>query len=244
MKSASEKAMALADGKLRPEEAPRLVRELYHEPGLVSELQAYLATNAVRIAPVYQPIARAPVPERLIDLIMTHKAPAPRTGRASPSAAMHGLVARLKQTYDVRGWSLAAGPALAGTVVAVCAWLLMPTSSVGALVGANLGPALDRTASGGEAALVAVAPIMSFKNKSAELCRQYDMVFSSRQASHAVACRTKSGDWKVVIATPPATVGNMVPAGPILRKPVDDYVSANSAEDLTPEQENEALRKR
>jgi hypothetical protein len=236
--------MALADGKLPPAEAPRLVHDLYHSPELVSELQAYLATSPVRMSPAYQAIGQAPVPKKLISTIMNYAPSTPPAKRSSPFAALQGLADRLKQTYDVRGWSLAAGPALAGTVVAVFAWLLMPTSSVGALVDANLGRALDNTASGAQTAVVAVAPILSFKNKSAELCRQYDVVYSARQASHAVACRSKSGEWKVVLATPLAAIGTFLPAGPASRKPVDDFVSANSTEDLDGQREAEELGKR
>ena len=249
MKSAREKAMALADGKLLPTEVPGLVHDLYHDPDLVSEFQAFVATTAGRLAPAYQPIVQAPAPTRIVDLIMNYREEAPKTVAKSkpwsPRSAIQGLIGRLKDTYDGRGWSLATGPALAaGTVVAVCAWLLMPTSSVGAIVDADVGRALDRTASGTEASLVALSPILSFKNKSAELCRQYDLVFSARQASHAVACRNGAGEWKVVISTPPATIGKPVPAGPISRKPVNDYVNANSVEDLSTEREAEELGKR
>ena len=244
MKYASEKAMALADGQLPPEEAPELVQELYHKPALVAELQAYLAMKPARLAQPYQALAQAPVPDSLIDTIMNYKGTAaPRAERFSPFSAIQGLFGRLKQTYDVTGWSLVGRPALAGTMVAVCAWLLMPTSSVGAYVDANLGPALDKAVSGTQAPLVAVAPILSFKNKSAELCRQYDLVFSQRQASHAVACRNGAGQWNVVISTPLAGIGKATSAGPVSRKPVDDYVGANSVEDLSLEREAEALRK-
>ncbi len=243
MKYASEKAMALADGQLPPEEAPELVQELYHKPALVAELQAYLAMKPARLAQPYQAIAQAPLPDSLIDTIMNYKAAAPSAERSSPFSVIQGLFGRLKQTYDVTGWSLVGRPALAGTVVAVCAWLLIPTSSVGAYVDANLGPALDKAVSGVQAPLVAVAPILSFKNKSAELCRQYDLVFSERQASHGVACRNGAGRWNVVISTPLTGVGKATSAGPVSRKPVDDYVSANSVEDLSLEREAEALRK-
>jgi hypothetical protein len=243
MKYASEKAMALADGQLPPEEAPELVQELYHKPALVAELQAYLAMKPARLAQPYQAMARTPAPDSLIDTIMNYKGTESRAARSSPFSAIQGLFGRLKQTYDVTGWSLVGRPALAGTVVALCAWLLMPTSSVGAYVDANLGPALDKAVSGVQAPLVAVAPILSFKNKSAELCRQYDLVFSERQASHAVACRDGAGQWNVVMSTPLTSIGKATSAGPISRKPVDDYVSANSVEDLSLEREAEALRK-
>jgi hypothetical protein len=135
-----------------------------------------------------------------------------------------GLIERLRQRYRVPVWSLAAGPALAAALVALGAWLVAPPAGRGGLE-ANLGLALERTESGKDAALVALRPVLSFKSKDAAWCRQYELRYAARQASHGLACRNDGGRWDVVAATPPAAIGTR-PAGSGHRKAIDDLVTA------------------
>jgi hypothetical protein len=243
MKFASEKAMALVDGQLPPAHAPELVQELARNPALMADLQKYLAMARGRIAQPYESRRQDPVPQWLIDTVL-YTPTAARRPSWGPIGYLQSLVGRFRERYSVPAWSLAAGPALAGTIVAVSAWLLLPTSTMGAY--ASLSDALDRTVSGTQAAvLTKVHPVLSFRSKTNALCRQYDVLHGAKQASHAVACRESSGgEWRVVISTPPGPVGrDMKLAGTPERKTIEEYVEANSAQDLDMQQEQQELRK-
>jgi hypothetical protein len=238
MKFASEKTMALADGQLAAADAPELVQELARNPALVEELQAYLAMSRSRIARPYRVLSQEAVPDRLIETVMRTPVRAASRAAAGPLAFVRARLAGLRERYSVPGWSLAAGPALAGALVAVSAWFLMPTSSLGALVSTNLDSALEKTASGGDAPLVTLRPTLSFKSNAATWCRQYEVRYGSKHASYAVACRADTGGWQVVMETVPSPIARM-PASTFARRAVDDFVTANMAELLTPEQDKD-----
>jgi hypothetical protein len=228
MKNPGEKAMALVDGQLAPAEVPDLVRELARSPALVAELQAYLATAGSRIAEPFEAKRGEPLPARLVDTVM--RAPATGSGVQQPREApivqhARGLLERLQRRHRVPAWSLAAGPALAAALVAFGAWLATPPAGRGDLVQANLMLALERTESGKDAALVALRPVLSFKSKAAAWCRQYELRYATRQASHGLACRNDGGRWDVLAATPPAGTG-FRPAGSGERKAIDELVTA------------------
>jgi hypothetical protein len=135
------------------------------------------------------------------------------------------MLERLRRRYRVPAWSLAAGPALAAAVVALGAWLAAAPLGRGDLVQANLRLALERTESGKDAALVALRPVLSFRSKAATWCRQYELRYATKEASHGLACRDDGGRWDVVAATPPAGVG-IRPAGSGPRKAIDELVTA------------------
>jgi hypothetical protein len=225
MKNAHEKAMALVDGQLAPADVPDLVEELARSPALVAELQGYLATAGRRIAEPFEAKGSEPPPAWLVDAVLQ----APATGGApSGSIAGHarGLLQRLKQRYAVPAWSLAAGPALAAVLVALGAWLAMPQAGRGGLAEeASLGLALEKTESGKDAQVVALRPVLSFRSKDSTWCRQFELRYAAKQASHALACRNDSGRWNVVAATPPAAIATR-PAGSEPRKAIDDRVTA------------------
>jgi hypothetical protein len=225
MKNAGEKAMALVDGQLPPAEVPELVQELAHNPALVTELQTYLATAGRRIAGPFEAKHSEPLPAWLVDKVM--RAPVAESSPGRPLARhAAGLIERLRQRYRVPAWSLAAGPALAAALVALGAWLVAPPAGRSDLE-ANLGLALalERTESGKDAALVALRPVLSFKSKAAAWCRQYELRYATRQASHGLACRSDGGRWDVVAATPPTAIGTR-PAGSGQRKAIDEKATA------------------
>jgi hypothetical protein len=228
MKNPGEKAMALVDGQLAPAEVPDLVRELARSPALVAELQAYLATAERRIAEPFEAKRSEPVPVRLVDAVMRAPAASSKAEQPSERPILHharGMLERLRRRYRVPAWSLAAGPALAAAVVALGAWLAAAPLGRGDLVQANLGLALERTESGKDAALVALRPVLSFRSKAATWCRQYELRYATKEASHGLACRDDGGRWDVVAATPPAGVG-IRPAGSGPRKAIDELVTA------------------
>ena len=71
----------------------------------------------------------------------------------------------------------------------------------------------------------ALRPVLTFKNKTTAWCRQYELRYAAKQASHGLACRSQGGRWEVVAATPPAAVGPR-PAGSGPRQAIDDLVTA------------------
>jgi len=223
MKNAGEKAMALVDGQLAPAEVPDLVQELARSPGLVAELQAYLATAGSRIAEPFEAKCSEPVPAWLLDTIT--RGPAAGSRSVPQSKRGRALLDRLKGSYRVPAWSLAAGPALTAVLVALAVWLVMPTPSQGGLIEANLTVGLERTESGKDAALVALRPLLSFKSKDAAWCRQYEVRYGTKQVSHGLACRNDAGRWEVVASTSPRLVG-LMPAGSEPRKAIDDRVTS------------------
>lgn len=224
MKSAGEKAMALVDGQLAPAEVPSLVQELARNAALVAELQEYLAMSRARIGSPYAVKADEPTPRRLIDAVMHAPAWAPR--RMPPSTAGGRLIAWLCGSRRVPAWSLAAAPTLAAATAFAVALVILPVGRGGGLVPIDLGPALERTASGKEVALAALRPMLSFNSKRAGWCRQFQVQNVRRQTSHALACREKNGAWQVVASTAPRRSGGYMPAGADPRKVIDDLAGS------------------
>jgi hypothetical protein len=249
MMHAREKVMALVDGELDPADAPEVVQALANSPPLVGDLQTFLAMARQRLAAPFVAIGREPVPQHLIDLLM--HAPMgeahTRDARAGESvlANLKSAAGRLVERYrSASVWSQAAGPALAGAAVATFAWVLLPTSSVGAH--ADLAQALNEAVSGSKAMVAtAIQPTLTFRHKNGSLCRQYEASYNAKQVSYAVACRVQSGEWRVAIATQPSTMGTYGTATPEARRPVDEFVAAHSAQDYTSsETEADALQSR
>ena len=240
MKFASEKAMALVDGQLAPAEAPAVIQEIAHTPALMRLVQKYLAVNPWKIRQLYRDLEQEPVPDRLTDAVLY--SPMGEVRRSSPGfmEKLAALAARTREKYTVPGWSLAAGPALAGALVAVSAYTFMPTSSVGAYADAGvMVPPLESTASSTQ---LVVTPKLAFRNKSDELCRMLEVNYGAKRASFAVACRKVTGNWQMMMATKPGPVGGPADAG--VRGPAYAYVDATiSGELLTAEQERDALAK-
>jgi hypothetical protein len=218
-KHPGEKAMALVDGQLAPSEVPALVQELARSPALVAELQAYLTTSGRRLAEPFAAKAGEPVPAWLIDSLRQARGARP----AGAVARGPSLIGALKRRHLVPAWSLAAGPALAAGL-AVAVWLGMPATPAD-VIAAHLAVGLERTESGKDASVVALRPVLSFKSKADGWCRQYELRYASRQASHGLACRGEGGRWNVVASTAPAPIGPR-PAGSEPRRAIDDLVTA------------------
>jgi hypothetical protein len=225
MNDAAERAMALVDGQLAPAEVPGLVQELAHNAALVAELQTYLAVSRSRIASAYAAKGEESVPPWLVNAVM--RAPAPRrvepVERGLPALLAQGQL-WLQRRYRLPAWSLVAAPALATVaLVAVSVVALAPGRTV--LAEAGLGAALETTASGKDAALATVRPVLSFNSKSDGWCRQIEVRHANKQVSHALACRDDNGQWNMVASTPPGS-GGLAPASADRRKAIDDRVTA------------------
>ena len=242
MKDAGEKAMALVDGQLMPAEVPSLVQELARNPSLVAELQTYLAMSRSRIASAFAAKSEEPVPAWLSDTVMRGGAavrqPVPHTGFG------RSLVRWLQGSYRVPAWSLAVAPAAVALLVVVAGGLALQHAGRSSPIEVSLGAALEGTASGKDAALATVRPVLSFNSKTAGWCRQVEVRHATRQVSHALACRGEDGQWSVVASTPPGPAG-FVPAGTDRRKAVDDLAtSMMQGSPLSPEEEAALIGRR
>jgi hypothetical protein len=239
MSTAGEKAMALVDGQLAPADLPDLVEELARNAPLVAEVQEYLALSRNRLASPFAAMGEEPVPGRLVDAIMQAPAPAPIVAPAG-QPLLARVLAWLRGSYRVPAWSLAAAPALAALMM-VAVWWAAPAPGRGPLLEADLGPALERTESGKDASLGTVRPVLTFHSKAAGWCRQFDVRHTSRQVSHALACRGADGRWEVVASTPPARTG-LTPAGSDRRRAIDDLAASMMRGDpLSPADETKVI---
>jgi hypothetical protein len=248
MMTSGEKAMALVDGQLAPAEVPALVQELARNSALVAELQGYLAMSRSRVAQAYAAKTDEPVPRRLIDAIM--QAPI-QAGASRPAALASPLGARLvnwlRGNCRVPAWSLAAAPALAAATAFAVAVAVLPVGQGGprGLASVDVGAVLERTASGKEAALASVRPMLSFNSKDAGWCRQFEVRSAEKKTSHGLACRGRSADWRVIALTAPSSAASgYVPAGADRRKAIDDLVTSMIVgEPLSPEDEAASIAK-
>jgi anti-sigma factor RsiW len=230
MMTAGEKAMALVDGQLAPAEVPALVQELARNGALVAELQGYLAMSRSRIAQAYAVKPDEPVPRRLIDAVMAMpiQSGAPRPASLATPVAER-LIGWLRASCRVPGWSLAAAPALAAAAAFAVAAAILPGGRGGAdgLPSADVGAALERTASGKDVALASVRPMLSFNSKDGRWCRQFEVRSAGNRTSHGLACRGRHGEWQLIAATPPTGTGaGYMPAGADRRKMIDDLVTS------------------
>jgi hypothetical protein len=212
MEHTLRKTMALADAEISPAEVPALVQELARNPSLVRALQVYIAVGRRRIAKAYETKREDPVPQWLIDTVM--RAPMAQAAGSSSGfgSVASGALRRLRSKYAMPGWSLAAGPALAAAVVAAAAWLMVPNPSHGeSLLAAQLQQAIETTNSREDAVLLRLRPVMTFQDKNQGFCRQFE-IRSGSERSGAFACRNGTGNWDIVMQTPPAPLA-MGPAG-------------------------------
>lgn len=211
MEQAHYKAMALADGELNAAELPAVIQELARNPSLMRTLQIYFTVRRRRLAQLYDTKREEQPPQWLVDIVKH----APLGEAASDMVRFKslGLVEWLKSRYAMPRWSWAAGPAFAAIVTALCAWLLVPTSSHSAtILAARLQQAIETTPEGDNPALVSFRPVLTFKDKDNTYCRQFELR-SDSERSGAYACRTGEGHWQIVMQTPPAGLMTMAPAG-------------------------------
>jgi hypothetical protein len=224
MRKAGEKAMALVDGQLAPADVPGLVQELARDPSLVAELQTYLALSRNRIASAFAAKDEEPVPAWLTETITRGGNSAERQP-ARQSGFGQSLLRWLQGSYRVPAWSLAAAPAAIVLLAVLAGGLAVPHPGRGDGMKTDLSAALEGAASGKDAAVATVRPVLTFSSKSAGWCRQVEVRHANRQVSHALACRSEDGKWNVVSSTPPGPAG-FAPAGADRRKAIDDLATS------------------
>jgi hypothetical protein len=224
MRKAGEKAMALVDGQLAPAEVPGLVQELARDPSLVAELQTYLALSRSRIASAFAAKGEEPVPAWLTETITRGGNTAERQPALQAGLGQR-LIRWLQGSYRVPAWSLAAAPAAVVLLAVLAGGLAVPQAGRGDGMKADLSAALEGAASGKDAAVATMRPVLTFNSKSAGWCRQVEVRHANRQVSHALACRSEDGKWDVVSSTPPGPAG-FAPAGVDRRKAIDDLATS------------------
>jgi hypothetical protein len=152
------------------------------------------------------------------------RAPDPVSPRPRQSAFARALP-WLRSGYRIPAWSLAAGPALAAVAVLAVGLAALQPGRGGILMDASMAAALEKTASGKDAPLATVRPVLSFNSKTGAWCRQFEVRHADRQVSHALACRGEDRHWNVIASTTPSA-GGIAPAGADRRKTIDDLAAA------------------
>jgi hypothetical protein len=242
MQDAGEKAMALVDGQLAPAEVPGLVQELARDPLLVAELQTYLALSRSRVGSAFAAKDEEPVPAWLVEAVMRASA-AERRPPVPPIGLGQRALRWLQGACRVPAWSLAAAPAVV-LLAALAGGLVVRHTERGDGLQMDLSAALERTASGKDAAVATVRPVLSFSSKTAGWCRQLEVRHATQQVSHALACRGDDGRWAVVSSTGPGP-GGIAPAGSDRRKVLDDLAtSMMRGEPLSPQEEASVIARR
>jgi hypothetical protein len=108
----------------------------------------------------------------------------------------------------------------------------------------ELSATLEGTASGKDAAVATVRPVLSFSSKTGGWCRQFEVRHATRQVSHALACRGDDGRWTVVSSTGPGPAG-IAPASADRRKVLDDLATSMMRGDpLSPPEEASLIARR
>ena len=231
MEDASHKAMALADGELSAADLPGLVGELARNTALLRLAQRFMAVRRNRIAKLYARKLEEPVPQWLIDKVMT--APVATPAREpnnvfSYGSYASGLLDRLRRKYRMPAWTFAAGPALAAALALSVSWLLVPASGPAApLLTAELQFDLENAASAKDRRTQGFRPLVTYWSNDQAWCRQFS-VESPVEQTFAVACRADNGNWRIVLQTPPVLTGGMRPAGST-RAHLDKYVASNQS---------------
>ncbi len=163
-----ELAMAYADGALDPIAAKRFEKRMADAPALAKAVEAHRRLRA-RLQGGFAPIADAPLPERLTQLLQS------------------GVTELRPKAGVVRYWRAAA--AMAACLVAALTighfWQVAPTSGGQRVASGSLARSLDQQLAGAEGP---TRILVSFRNRQGAFCR----VFEAPAAS-GIACREEEG---------------------------------------------------
>ncbi len=183
MKVDLETLIAFADGELSSAERDEVQRAIDADPTLKAQLEAQRLLRA-RIAAAYDPIAKAPVPERLVNAV-----------RAAPNVI--SLAAR-RPRWGVREWGAMAASLAAGLIVGVGlirSPAVVATDSAGLVARAQLAHALDTQLAADTAQPVRIG--LTFRNRSGDFCRTFAMASMQTQG---LACRD-GRQWRLEMMT-------------------------------------------
>lgn len=232
--------MRLADGKQSPEDGRRLHDLIDADPALKQRYEAFLATTAERLQPVYRDVCQAPVPDWLEQAIRQHPGPTPAAPAPIAPAVERvvsldehrhrgagGLAGSVEGHRTFGAGALAMAATLALVIGATGAWLAGVSGGGESLAlggiarGRTLQYALENSVSQDARAKVAsgmVAPVLSFRSKQGGYCREYKSA-DRKFEYHGLACRNENGQWRVLghvavgLASGGARTGWSEPAG-------------------------------
>jgi hypothetical protein len=222
-------AMAVVDGEAGPIGQRKLDVALARDPSLAADLDAFRLTGR-RLGQVFDGIAAAPVPDYLVQLVMsTPMKPARRISGIKP-----GLVARMGERWQtlLTSWEVpslvfaaaAAAFAAGGLLTAghgPAATAPVQTASLGSLTPSPaLVEALAKVETGSEQKVVtsggaiSVRVVETFRDGSANPCREYEAQGPSGPRQYGVACHVDNGWQLKAVFEGPARTGAITTAGP------------------------------
>lgn len=251
--------MRLADKRVTAAEEERMREQIAHYPDARQELAMYEATSVSVLAGLHADVVNAPVPQRIVDAIMTADIAPAAPARATTTGAPEGLLADLFGRFSrllTPQWAPAVATGLlvvgAGLGMLLQSALMKPSPAVEA--GGVLLRALDTARSGN---VVAATPgreapgnaetRLTFKANTNEFCRQYVTEEPGGQHFAGIACREPGGKWIVrhhaQIERRPSALDKTVPANDPLATlaPVISGLMAGDA--LGPDEEAAAIAK-
>lgn len=220
----AETLMAYADGELDATEAETVRAYLTTDAAARAEVESLRRTAALAKA-AFEPIAHAPVPDRLIDAVLQAptappvQAPAPQASKTSPSNVVPLSQARRSGVRSFTSLMPMAAAACLTLLVAGAAafWWhenVSPTATSQQLIalgpvsqGSALAEVLEAQPSGVMRAADAanttrVGVVATFRDKANRVCREVEVLLGAsehRPVSAGVACReaTPAGTWIV-----------------------------------------------
>lgn len=218
-----EMLMAHADGLLPLAEQPAMEKFLAENPA-AARLVEMMRRDRARLSELYNPIAAEPVPQKLIDAVMA--APAAPAAATQPVSAKivsinDAVAARRRKQSDEAPRHSAFGYAIAATVAGVIGFgaaygwqsnhRAATTQSIAHLADGRLvasGELLKALQSARSLAdgsslrtLTTYAPVISFRQKSGEYCRQFAGAARKGRQEFGLACRNEDGGWQLEMLT-------------------------------------------
>ncbi len=181
MTIAREELAAFADGELTGTREAEVAAAVAADPALARQVAAHRALKAT-LTDHFEPIARQPVPDGLAATL----APKPEGEVVDFTAARDRIEAR----RSLPRWSWVAGPALAASLALV---LFLPRGEgdLGPYAEGRLASVLDSRLVAEQSPVAETRILVSFRNKSGDLCR----AFGGDEGS-GIACRDERG-WRL-----------------------------------------------
>lgn len=214
-----EELMAFVDGELAPEAAASLGQSIEHSPELQQRVAIYSETRN-SLEKLYVGHADDPVPQRLINVISNYKPASKKSLSETIGTRVKGFFEGLLGSADDFSYprlaTVAASILVAGVLIGQTVTVLpgggekLQVVQIGPVSNASpLKLALSTTASGETIEWQAghdenqqlFKPLLTFRSKDAEYCRQFTLTASDKTAISAIACLEQaSGHWRIVSA--------------------------------------------
>lgn len=181
-----EMIAAFADGELDGAERARVEAAIAADPELALQVERHRRLKAM-LSARYAPIAAAPVPDRLADLIAPAARPETMSGAVASLAEAR---ARRGLAPMVRRWLPVAGPAIAASLV-LAIWQPWQRAERTGYASAELASLLDSRLVADQPAEASPRVLLSFAAKDGRICRAW-----RDSAQGGIACRDADG-WKI-----------------------------------------------